>query len=759
VRYDLAAAEEVARLVDSAGGAIAGDLLAPALGYSSPNNGAYLTRVANARLFGLVTGRSSRFELTARGRGILAGVEPDVSAFRDEAFLAVPLFRAVAEQVGKTEGNLPGDVAQWLVDDFGEVAGKADITADRLIASAGQAGLLSRRYGGNYQLKTSLTHFTSVDKLPSPWSVPHLRSLRSTRTRPREVVTMGETGLWLDEESSPPPKSVPAWRRVGVVAVAAAVLVVVGVPVALVATGSPSKPVANRQGGSRPVLGTGPAEHQVISALSATTDSGNFDFSYTLSSTGASSTAPTTTSTTTCHDVTVPVPINGSGAISGSNGGGFVSGGGVIVPTTVSGGAPGPTTTPPGLQPTVSPTLPPGLTWGTQRVCSGQVVNQASPPVTGSGVINTNPMAMVASASIGGGLDVTVRVDGNNVYEGASNDTGLAPLASDTATGGSNSGSTLPGFAGITEGTLGNREGAVAMMGMASPSGYLDLFQPAISAAAQSGTGSVGGAPVTVYQVSNDPTQLANAPGTTTAESQTISAALALLKAQGYTSNTVQVSIDGAGFIRQVKTTDSFSDGGTVTLEGTFSNFGCAGTVLMPGQTGAGTPPSGCASPDSPSASTNLPSTAPTHGATSPTSPSTGSSNTTTATTSAAPPTAPASQPGCASGNTSFTMTTDSASTCVKVGAKLTVTFVSLGWFGGYGHWHDTPPTISDNSVLAGVSYGLSGNRATAVFNAVGTGKATVVAQYDVTCAPAETTPCTVPPEAFETLTVTVDPA
>src|ERR1019366_7982065 len=49
VRYDLAASLEVARMAGSAGGSIAPDLLAPALGYSGTNNGAYLSRVAKAR--------------------------------------------------------------------------------------------------------------------------------------------------------------------------------------------------------------------------------------------------------------------------------------------------------------------------------------------------------------------------------------------------------------------------------------------------------------------------------------------------------------------------------------------------------------------------------------------------------------------------------------------------------------------------------------------------------------------------------------
>lgn len=206
---------------------------------------------------------------------------------------------------------------------------------------------------------------------------------------------------------------------------------------------------------------------------------------------------------------------------------------------------------------------------------------------------------MVASADIGGGLDVVVRVNGSDVYEEGTGDTGLAPLASDQVS----SGSTLPGFASLTEGTLGDREGAVAMMGMSSPTGYLDLVQPAISGATQTGTGSVGGVAVTNYTVSNDLDQLAGAAGNSSAEAQTITAALALLKSQGYASNSAVVSIDPAGFIRQVKSIDTFSDGGTVTLLANFSDFGCAGTILMPGQTGAGVPPTGCTSPDSPNSS------------------------------------------------------------------------------------------------------------------------------------------------------------
>ena len=163
VRYDLTAAVEVARLVDSAGGDVAGDILAPALGYSGTNNGAYLTRVANARLFGLVSGRGSRFEVTERGRRVLAGDGPDAIAARRDAFLAVPLFRAVADAAAEQGGVLPEDLARWLVDDFGEVAGKSQTIADRLVASAGQAHALHRTPTGQLQVTTNFTNFTPVD--------------------------------------------------------------------------------------------------------------------------------------------------------------------------------------------------------------------------------------------------------------------------------------------------------------------------------------------------------------------------------------------------------------------------------------------------------------------------------------------------------------------------------------------------------------------------------------------------------------------
>ena len=165
---------------------------------------------------------------------------------------------------------------------------------------------------------------------------------------------------------------------------------------------------------------------------------------------------------------------------------------------------------------------------------------------------------------------------------------------------------------------------------------------------------------MTNYQVTNDLSQLAGAAGTSSAEAQTITAALATLKSQGYTTNTAIVSIDGAGFIRQVKATDTFSDGGSVTLLATFSNFGCAGTILMPGQAGSGVPPAGCTSPDSP----NSPATTTPPASTAPTTTPGGTpttsvvSTTTTTTPSSSSSTA---EPGSGTASTTSTTPPDTA--------------------------------------------------------------------------------------------------
>ena len=136
------------------------------------------------------------------------------------------------------------------------------------------------------------------------------------------------------------------------------------------------------------------------------------------------------------------------------------------------------------------------------------------------------------------------------------------------------------------------------MMRLASPTGYLELDQNSITSGTRVGSDTVDGAPVTVYKVTLHPDQEATVAGASAQESSAIRNALDVLKAQGYTQTTVAISIDNSGYIRRTVLVAAFSDGATSTIETTFSNFGCAGTVLMPDQRGSSSPPVGCVSPD-----------------------------------------------------------------------------------------------------------------------------------------------------------------
>jgi hypothetical protein len=215
---------------------------------------------------------------------------------------------------------------------------------------------------------------------------------------------------------------------------------------------------------------------------------------------------------------------------------------------------------------------------------------------------------MVTVANVSNFGRVVLRVDPTQVWEILSGDSGgLAPDPGGSQGAGQalsqGAGQALSQYAGLVEGTLGTREGATAMFGIANPTGYLELDEQAITGVTPAGTGTVDGQAVTEYRVSVQPAELASDPSASTEEATTINAALATLNREGLSATTDQIAIDAQGFIVQSITTYQFSDGGSVTVQANFSNFGCAGTVLMPGQTGPTTPPAGCVSPDSPQGS------------------------------------------------------------------------------------------------------------------------------------------------------------
>ncbi len=238
---------------------------------------------------------------------------------------------------------------------------------------------------------------------------------------------------------------------------------------------------------------------------------------------------------------------------------------------------------------TTPPTKCPGT--GTPTPCSApSPLNLSS--ISGHGTVDTNPYAMVTVSDVGSLGMISLYDNGTNVWEIGGGDYGLS------APGQAGPGAPLAGYAGSVEGTVGQVPGALDMQGLASGTGYLDLEAQEIQGAQPAGTGSVDGVPVTIYKLSQSGLEDPNIGGLTSEQAQTIRAADAIIESSGFAGKTTWVSVDSEGYIREQKTEYTLPDGSTVTADTVLSNFGCAGTVLMPGQQGSSAPPSGCVSPD-----------------------------------------------------------------------------------------------------------------------------------------------------------------
>ena len=205
--------------------------------------------------------------------------------------------------------------------------------------------------------------------------------------------------------------------------------------------------------------------------------------------------------------------------------------------------------------------------------------------IAGHGTTNLDPFAMVAYSDVTGIGPVTTLMDGSRIWEFGGADYGAAAGGALPPAGGSAPGASIAGFAPSVEGTLGPEEGAVAMLGLGSATGYLVLVQQAIMEATPTGADSVDGVPVTLYRVSVDPTKLVGMAGTTPEEASALEDALGLLARSGFEAMTDTVAIDGSGRIRAVTDVVTFADGGVVTNRTTLSDFGCAPTVALPGTT------------------------------------------------------------------------------------------------------------------------------------------------------------------------------
>jgi len=147
--YDLDNCIAVARaLHDTGGGTLTVDQLVPATGHKG-KSGSFLTKLASARLFGLIGGSDDgKIRITDRGTDIVAPLQPGVSdrqAKRD-AFLAVPVFDAIyraypAKPLPPKEGLLSA------LKGVGVPASQVEFAYRSLKSSAGTAGFLEQSGG------------------------------------------------------------------------------------------------------------------------------------------------------------------------------------------------------------------------------------------------------------------------------------------------------------------------------------------------------------------------------------------------------------------------------------------------------------------------------------------------------------------------------------------------------------------------------------------------------------------------------------
>jgi hypothetical protein len=221
--------------------------------------------------------------------------------------------------------------------------------------------------------------------------------------------------------------------------------------------------------------------------------------------------------------------------------------------------------------------------------------SRAAVDVSGHGTVNLDPYAMVAISNVSGLGSVTTYVNGTTVWELGGGNYGATPLA-----GGAPSGNALSGFAGSVEGFLGPGQGALAMIALANPTGYLHLEQAAVQAATPVGNGTVDGSTVDYYDVTVDVSKMAEAPNLTDEERITTQAALQVLSRAGYSGTIDRIGVDPAGFIREVTSTTRFSDGSEASTHTILSNFGCAAKVYTPDQPAppVTTTAAPCTSPD-----------------------------------------------------------------------------------------------------------------------------------------------------------------
>ncbi len=149
-RYDLESCVVMADKIKNGGGNdCTVEQLGGLLGYTNTSGGGFATRVANAKMFGLIETVSGRYRITPRAETILyPSTQEEGRRARAEAFLSVPLYNRIYEMhKGQRLPEALG-LQNLLHRSFQIPAGEAVVTAQKvMLDSADQAGFFTATKG------------------------------------------------------------------------------------------------------------------------------------------------------------------------------------------------------------------------------------------------------------------------------------------------------------------------------------------------------------------------------------------------------------------------------------------------------------------------------------------------------------------------------------------------------------------------------------------------------------------------------------
>jgi hypothetical protein len=186
--FDLDSCLEVAKAIHDHGGRLSSAELAARLNYKSDNNGSFNTRLANARLFGLVTGTAAALSTTPLSIAILDPDYPVAAAHaRLAAFESVPLFKAVLEHFHGQQLPDESGMRTALTTQFEITTEKAQMVLARLMESAEQAGLFRTTNNRSRMIRPTLPSADVPVTQPEP-PAPHFENDRNGSTGDRDRV-------------------------------------------------------------------------------------------------------------------------------------------------------------------------------------------------------------------------------------------------------------------------------------------------------------------------------------------------------------------------------------------------------------------------------------------------------------------------------------------------------------------------------------------------------------------------------------------